>query len=261
MLNGVRIGASALAITLYLLHGSGCAEQEAQVYYIAGNQSVDESSNCELQLGGQSAFRAAGTLDLSMSNIYVLFPLIESGIPKTEEVTGKGPPELLADNSTVLIKGAIMVKRWTPLSSRNSGANRGDIAAGQICVFGRKCRGKPNKNTIASIEVITSDVGQLLQQAQLIMGEPYQSAELLVSVVLEGQLQDGTVVYSNEFTYPITVCNQCLLYFPVPDCTDLTLEPEPVAPCFPGQDDAIDCRICYILADSDADAQKCLNQN
>lgn len=260
MLNGVRIGATVLAIAAYTLHGSGCAEQEAQVYYIAGNQAVDESSNCELQLGGQTAFRASGTLDLSMSDIYVLFPLIESGIPKTEEVTGKGPPELLADNSTVLIKGAILNYQVDPIIEAEIQARTGVTLPQDKFVYSAGSV-EANKNTIGSIEVVTSDVGQLLQQAQLIMGEPYQSAELLVSVVLEGQLQDGTVVYSNEFTYPITICNQCLLYFPVPDCTDLTLEPEPVAPCFPGQDDAIDCRICYILADSEADAQKCLNQN
>ena len=170
---------------MYLLHGSGCAEQEAQVYYIAGNQSVDESSNCELQLGGQSAFRAAGTLDLSMSNIYVLFPLIESGIPKTEEVTGKGPPELLADNSTVLIKGAIINYEVDPIIEAEIQARTGVTLPQDKFVYSAGSV-EANKNTIASIEVITSDVGQLLQQAQLIMGEPYQSAELLVSVVLEG---------------------------------------------------------------------------
>ena len=116
-----------------------------------------------------------------------------------------------------------------------------------------------NKNSFGALEVVTSDVGQLLKQAQLIMGEAYQSAQLLVRVTMEGQLQDGTIVYSNEFTYPITVCNRCLIYYPVADCTTQESEPEVVAPCFPGQDDAVDCRLCYVLAEHAEDAEKCLN--
>ena len=245
-----------MSITLSLI--GGCAEQEAQVYYIAGNQAVDEKSNCELQAGGGSAFRPYGYLDLSLTDTYGLFPLVESGIPKSEEVTGKGPKELMTDNSTILIRGALISYEVDPIIEAEITARTGVglptdkfvHSAGSV---------EANKNSLGALEVVTSDVGQLLKQAQLIMGEAYQSAQLLVKVTMEGQLQDGTIVYSNEFTYPITICNQCLIYFPVADCTNQETEPEVVAPCFPGQDDAVDCRLCYVLAKDAEDAEKCLN--
>ena len=237
----------------------GCAEQEAQVYFIAGNQAVDEKSNCELQGGGGAiAFRPYGYLDLSIADSYVLVPLIESGIPETEEVTGKGPKELMADNSTILIRGAIVNYEVDPIIEAEILARTGATLPSDKFIHSAVSV-ESSKSALAAVEVVTSDVGQLLRQAQLIMGEAYQSAQMLVRVTLEGQLQDGTIVYSNEFVYPITICNRCLIYYPVKDCTNLETEPEVVAPCFPGQDDAVDCRLCYILATNQNDAEKCLS--
>jgi len=247
-------------MSIALMLAGGCAENEAQVYYIAGNQAVDEKSNCELQAGGGSAFRPYGYLDLAMTDTYVLFPLVESGIPKSEEVTGKGPKELMTDNSTIFIRGAIITYEVDPIIEAEILARTGVGLPTEKFVYSAGSV-EANKNSLGALEVVTSDVGQLLKQAQLIMGEAYQSAQLLVNVTLEGQLQDGTIVYSNEFTYPITICNRCLIYYPVADCTRQDEEPEVIAPCFPGQDDAVDCRLCYVLSTSPQDAEKCLSPN
>ena len=98
-----------------MLNSGGCAENEALVYYIAANQTVDEKSNCELQVGGGGAIRPYGYMDLSLTDEYVMFPLIESGMAKTEEITGKGPKELMGDNSTILILGAIVDYEIDPI--------------------------------------------------------------------------------------------------------------------------------------------------
>jgi hypothetical protein len=38
-----------------------------------------------------------------------------------------------------------------------------------------------------------------------------RQAEILVKLVFEGTLQDGTLVYSNEFKIPIVICTGCLI--------------------------------------------------
>jgi hypothetical protein len=80
-------------------------------------------------------------------------------------------------------------------------------------------------------------------------------------VQLFGITQSGTEVLTQEFDFPITVCNGCLEFCPpgldlqpaVPGCqcncaaagAGVDLDE---APCMIGQDDLIDCRIlCGLL--------------
>ena len=259
MIKSIGRGSFPLAIfgALLMLNSGGCAENEALVYYIAANQTVDEKSNCELQVGGGGAIRPYGYMDLSLTDEYVMFPLIESGMAKTEEITGKGPKELMGDNSTILILGAIVDYEIDPIIEAELLARTGaGLPQGQFIPSAGSV--ESNKNALAALQIIPPFVGQQLRQAQQLMGEPYQAAQMLVNVTMEGQLPDGTTVYSNTFVYPITLCNQCLIFYPVDDCTNQDSEPDVKPPCFPGQDDAVDCRFCYILAQSPAEAEKCL---
>lgn len=244
-------------ISIALCFLGACAEHEAQVLFIESNQMIDDKSNCELQVGGAGIIRPYGYIDLSLTNKYILFPSFSSGMPKTEEVTGKSSTELASDNSTIQILGAIVDFDVDPLIGAEILARTGASIPQGLFVH-TTASVEANSESLTAVEVVPPFVGELFRQAQLLMGVPYQSTQVLVRVTLEGQLLDGTTVYSNEFVYPLTFCNQCLIFFPVEDCTIQESATDLEAPCFPGQDDAVDCRLCYILASNADEAQKCL---
>lgn len=80
---------------------------------------------------------------------------------------------------------------------------------------------------------------------------------LVAHVKLQGQTLGRTNVETNEFDFPIDVCSGCLLSFPAG--SDNPVLPEPnckgslltvtgggmiIQPCFLGQDQLVDCRLC-----------------
>ena len=62
---------SLVLVTAFLW---GCTENEPQVLFILGNQSVDKSTQCKLQSTGIVTFKPFGYLDVSLTNTYLLFP-------------------------------------------------------------------------------------------------------------------------------------------------------------------------------------------
>ncbi len=248
-----------IAVCLLSFQG-GCSysENEASAFFVQGNQAIDEKSNCELQSsGGAQVMRPFGVLDLSLANSYLLFPTVESNIPTTEEVNAKGASQLMTDSSTIQILGATVSYDVDPLIESEIAARTGAAIPDDTFVYTTGMVESGDKG-LAAFEAIPSHIGELFRQATLIMDTPYAASQILARVTIEGQLQSGETVKSNEFIFPITLCNQCLLFYPVPDCTDLASDPEVSIPCFYGQDDAVDCRLCYTLAKSPADAEKCL---
>jgi hypothetical protein len=71
---------------------------------------------------------------------------------------------------------------------------------------------------------------------------------ITAKVRVSGELAGGARVESSELTFPITICDDCLIAFPA-DAVDLATgqcvgeSPGP-PPCMTGQDIAMDCRLC-----------------
>jgi hypothetical protein len=81
-----------------------------------------------------------------------------------------------------------------------------------------------------------------------------------------GHTLGGTYIESGEFLFPISVCYGCLVTFPTDAIVTNTATVPPTlscsgtsatstsvtAPCYPGQDDVVDCRICQEYLGPDA---------
>jgi hypothetical protein len=87
-----------------------------------------------------------------------------------------------------------------------------------------------------------------LVPAGLVAPEPVREVRISAKVRVSAELAGGARVESSELTFPIKVCNGCLIAFPS-DAVDLTTgrcvgeSPAP-PPCMIGQDSAMDCRLC-----------------
>jgi len=247
-----------VAVTSILAIFAGCAEHEPLAFRVNGNRVVNQESNCELKEGGgQKQFRPFGYLDLSVSNSYLVFPAFGSGLPESESIHGDGPAQLMLNNNVIIVKGARVSYDLPPdflgfdadqFLQFNSFQNQFLFSSGSV---------ESGSEGLSAIEAIPPTVGNLFANADALQ-ERYSSAQIIARLTFEGELLDGTKVFSNEFAYPITLCNGCLIYFPVTNCTNLDPEPAIEFPCFPGQDDGLDCRACYVLANSEEDALKCL---
>lgn len=89
-----------------------------------------------------------------------------------------------------------------------------------------------------------------------------ESSSVTAAVTLFGhEAPDGAAVSTAPFQLPIQVCSGCLVQFsndamdqaaPLPNCF-VPIDPKnpPPTPCFPGQDEPVDCRLCQSRAACD----------
>ncbi|MEO6420576.1 MAG: hypothetical protein ABIP39_14275, partial [Polyangiaceae bacterium] len=168
------------------------------------------------------------------------------------QLIAQGNHDLLrTETANVTLQGAIVrvtdasgteIKSFTSLSSGFVAPGNGTTASfGSIAV--------------TLIDPATSD----LLRSTL----PAHGSKLLVAYFkIFGQTLGGTSVETDEFQFPINVCNGCLVVFPAgsqdealfavekkPNCKSATAATTMMAtPCVIGQDVPIDCRTCQGLA-------------
>jgi hypothetical protein len=84
------------------------------------------------------------------------------------------------------------------------------------------------------------------------------TTRLVTYVTFFGQTTGGNTIQSDEFEFPVDVCDGCLITFPAADDNPLPSLPQPncllaasnsssssvPTPCFPGQDFAVECAVC-----------------
>jgi hypothetical protein len=97
------------------------------------------------------------------------------------------------------------------------------------------------------------------------LGDPSR-IQLLTYVRFSGRPSDGSIAESDEYEFPIAVCNGCLIAFtddpryPAPNCVGGPPNGGPMVPCFVGQDHTVSCGACQgvpschgVAADAGAD--------
>lgn len=248
----LRARVAALAVALVGV--AGCTDRSPQALFVQFNQAVDRASSCVARAGGQIT-RPIGWMDIGITNRYLLFPSVENGMPTSAEISGQGPSTLRLENNTVQITGATVYYDIPEDIQADLAENQGvEVPQGQFVFTSGSI--EPGSTTVAVLEVVPPRVGETLRLSK-ILSERYATTQILVRVTVEAVMKDGDTVNSNEFVYPLNVCNGCLVFFPVLDCT-LPPTEEVTLPCFPGQDEGVDCRACYQLAVSKKEAALCL---
>lgn len=226
----------------------GCAESESSLF-IRQVQIPQSSSGagCSVDNSPSSSHRLFGVLDVAITSQYeatllVGNQLIDRGSKddlrtETSRVQLEGTEVYLKDASGRVVAGPYTVP----------GTGLVDPASGSNASFG----------LIASVLVDSVTASKLASELGTL---PRGTVRRLTShVKVFGKTLGGTEVESGEWQYPIDVCYGCLVNYPLeadnpniqgPDCLNITPETKVSAPCDPGQDDPVDCRICHAIAPS-----------
>ncbi|MBU6160827.1 MAG: hypothetical protein KGO50_06870 [Myxococcales bacterium] len=240
---------------------AGCAEDIPEIRIVANKPLSDD---CLPSANQSSEFIARGVLDLFITDQYVIAPLVTNTMVPSETVQFVGGAAGAAGGLTGTRWEANTVTLTRAVAEFTGPENLGVPLPRSLnlTVTGSAA---PGASVALTLQVVTANVANLLRSSAL-LANPGQSITILVKLKMFGVTTAGNEVDSNEFVYPIEVCNGCLLdypaeaidpAFPAPNCrvTDGFSSADSELPCFPGQDVTVDCRaICpLVLGNEDRD--------
>lgn len=236
-----------LSILLVLLVplAFACAEHQPQSLLVRGNLAWD---GCGEATGSQEGpFLPKGYLDIALTQSYFMAPVVDNVMPEVttaQAATTTGALNFQQENHELTLDGAAI--RYTFPSQLSQPSENLFVHASFVL--------SPESIGPLPIEAIPASIGRRLANEPALR-EKGAKADILVHVTVHGHMTDGVVVKSNEFTFPIEVCNGCLTFNSTGDCSNLTdLQSALNVPCKYGQDQPVDCRVCYLF---EGDAERC----
>jgi hypothetical protein len=246
---------SVLFALLFVMGSSSCREHQTHAMFIHFNMAFTQATTaCTLNKASlDSQFLPWGVLDLDLSNNYMMMPLIENRLPSS--LLLGSPTSLSTENNLVSMTGVYISYRVSDdltveLADGSQAAlgSRPELADNFAQLPGSM---NPTDLRVWELAAIPPPVGNALNNATGLR-DKYATSEVLVDIKFEGTLVDGSIVYSNVFTYPIWVCRGCLTYNPGVNCS--ILDDTVTGPCRFGQDEGVDCRLCSQLT---GDPERC----
>lgn len=248
---GVLVG-SALA---------GCAENTPELYI---QQNLPPDDECEAPSGqAQGSTLSRGTLDLLVTNEYVMMPLVLNSLVSSESVGfggaggGGGGGGL---SGTEWEANIITLSRAEVVFDAPDALGVPLVRSLDIALAGSV---EPGDALVATLRVIPSQVGNALRNSPFLR-QSGSTIDMLLRVKFFGSTGAGREVDSNEFTFPVTLCFGCLLTvppeavdtaLPAPNCRNIEgFESSDTATvCFAGQDRSFDCRLFCPIFGGDED--------
>lgn len=259
--------------TLGLAAGlSGCfVDEEDGSLYIEAALPFS-TDNCTALVGSESPL-GEGAIDLAMAPSYVLAVRVVNNMASITNVNQFTPADARLDTTDVFLRRAVVQYRALDQISVDFPEELRIPMAATVKASGGE--------SAVPIEILTAGMVQDLRTSPefIIRGADGQvrparsQVQLLAKVILQGETLDGKTVESNEFVFPLTVCNGCLIHVPPeavstsvgvqPNCLNIDLGedgsglPEVKCPQLVGQDTSVDCRICTLYAVDDFARQLC----
>lgn len=252
-----RCGALLVAVLL-----AGCAVGNEDGKLVILNAVPLDSEECQGSVSDNIGL-SSGVVDMAMARYYRLYVRVENNMADINTVLGLTAQDGRLETTRVRLRRAVVTyQALDQISANFPDELRVPLSASVDNEGGR---------TSLGIEVLTEAMIQDLRSApEFIIRGPdgdvrpaRTSVELLVTVAVQGETFDGQVVESNEFTFPLTVCNGCLVAVPPdavrtdkgvpqPNCLNLLggAQGVQIPECGEaiGRDAAVDCRICYLFA-------------
>ncbi len=249
--------------------GAACVEDVGSML-VVHNASLNDTCELDAEVGGN--FLPKGTLDIMLTNKYVMFPTIQSQLQssknvKIEAAAGGGTGDFrdtLNEGNAITLSGATVSFTTPPNVTFALPQNVFIPVSGTIF---------PGSATTTALEVLSVDIGNVVRRAPEFFDANEEAFKrrsvvtVLVTVKFDGTTTSGTDVSSNEFTFPMDICAGCLLIHPpgtlfIDDDNSLTCDVSKApaeegvggatldfdTPCILGQDTAVDCRLCRTLA-------------
>jgi len=226
----------------------GCVDN-TETLFIAGVQ-LAQPPQCLYKSDPTQPFLLLGTLDVLLRHGY------QAGLLVGNQFTARGAKQnLRAESTRITLRGAEVTLTDSTGAQLSCASNAN---CGSFTVYGTGfvdvSRSEDPGWGIFYAELIPQGVGQSIQAN---MGQKVKSTTVIASVKVFGESLGGEELTSSTLTFPIQVCQGCLINFPLdaltPDPTDPTAPAICVTstsstpgqiPCQVGQDDLVDCRLC-----------------
>jgi len=215
---------AALLIALVAVE-AGCTDNRATFFVRDIKVPTDE---CLLQSDRNAPYRSSGVLDLAIRDNYILTPLMENAMTSSTKLNPTS-----AESNRIQVSGAQV----------RIGLEDGtDVSGGDFFI-----------NVSAMIEPggVTS-VGFTGIPSGYMAGVPAGSV-VIVEFRMLGTTQGGKEVDTPWFAFPVTTCEGCLVFFSPEswddvddcyDCNSVGTGGDISQPCWIGQDELVDCRLC-----------------
>lgn len=208
-----------------LMAASGCADNKSALF-IRGVVVVTPPS-CEAKADPTVATWGGGMMDVALTNQYWAALLVGN------QLTERGSREQVrTETSRVTIRGAVV--------------SVSDVSGKSLTSYTTDATGfiDPASGTTPGYGIVW---------AKIIPASLKLAANMTVTVKVHvfGETLGGRSIESTDLTYPISTCNGCLVSFPsnaydpANPGAGCTGDPgSATLPCFTGQDQPIDCRLC-----------------
>jgi hypothetical protein len=229
-----------------LIAFSACVHNDSTIFVrdALASQYVSNGSVCMWTSDPAQTYHSSGVLDVALRQQYDGVFLVGN-----QMVAQANSSQLQTETSTFTIQGAVVritnakgVERrafttTTSASISPASGNTPGYAAVIVPIV--------DPETIQSAPETVNILNALLGQSGF--------ARLITYVRFFGHSLGGQSLESNEFEFPVDVCNGCLINYsnnpnyPIPNCVgnaSVTSTSQAQIPCFPGQDLNIDCSAC-----------------
>lgn len=220
--------ASVLAVAT-LLATASCADNDSTLF-IKGAMFAS-GGECVFEAEGDAPLLPSGTMDVAYASTYVM-PLLVGN-----QLIARGDADKLrTETARVVIRGAVVnvLSADGAVTRASFSTNAGgfvDPASGTDPGWG-----------VSFVNAVSSDLARELRESLA----PFETEELNISVYVYGDTLGGDEVESSTLTFPLYVCNGCLV-----DCSTASdFESCAQFPsdglelsCFPGQDDLYPCQL------------------
>lgn len=220
--------ASVVAVAT-LLATASCADNDSTLF-IKGAM-LSSGTECVFEAEGDAPLLPSGVMDVAYASTYVM-PLLVGN-----QLIARGDADKLrTETARIVIRGAVVnvLSADGAVTRASFSTNAGgfvDPASGTDPGWG-----------VSFVNAVSTELAQELRGSLA----PFATEELNISVYVYGDTLGGDEIESSTLTFPLYVCNGCLVdcstasdfdnceQFP-PDGLELS--------CFPGQDSPVPCQL------------------
>ncbi len=232
-----HVGAAVVLLAVAGAIGEGCVHPNTMLVLRAVQAPSD---NCTYSSDRNATSVSKGVLDLGLTASYHAALLVGSQLVSTSEANTP-----TAETNRIIVNGVSI--RVTDVKGAPVGEAFSTVATGTV--------DPASGGSIGPYEVVQSTL--LTKTLANAIGSalgPGETREVVANTRVFGKTLGGLKVESNEYPFPIIVCDGCLVYFPPnDDCTKAPESTQAIPPevnssqskCTPGQDQPVGCWTCH----------------
>lgn len=257
---------AAVALSTFAL--GACEDNEVRLQLVQ-MQPID-TSTCAASLDFTTSL-GTGLVDLALAQNYVISPLVVNKLLDVREIKNFSDQDGRIDTHDITLHSAVI--EYTALDALEANLPQ------QVTIPIAASVPVNGEGTVISVEALKPSMIEAMRSAdQFVLFDSQNqlrpirsSVQMILTMRLRGVTLDGKDVESNEYVFPITICNGCRVTFPpeaidvstpVPQCVSQVAEDTELAavscPAVLGQNsNFVDCVQCQGFAADSVSRQLC----